>query len=442
MADMLIFNNIFKNDGMIDDLITYLKTKRIPSNITNRFPFLKRAKQFSLNKSGNLILTKHNLEVVKASDRNKIMTELYNDIKQGSGKGILAFYKLIVSKYINIRRSDVDEFLKKQAFYQLQQPLSYIKSQPITATYSNQLYAIDLIDMELYENQNSRNRYILTIVDVFSGKCWLGKMTQKTAKNVAREFERVCEMYPTYILCDNGTEFQGEFLDYCKDNDILVRNSSTYSPVGTVESKNKQVRKVIRDIFIRTKKLNWTRHLKDVQDNLNNTYNSRKKATPNELWTATTDKVQMPRQTHRKLPAFMEQPLNLQQKEVKRMEKLQDQYDDSILEVGQKVRVMMSALYSDTRRIVKQGKEKLLVVKYSPDIYTIVKVVKPRKTRKLMYYIENADGVRPNRSFSLSQLQPVDANANAGLNLTTEQAMELNKTWFIDKNDNIPQSNI
>ena len=437
---MLSLNNMFKSDSMIDDLITYFKTKRMPSS-TNPSAFLKRAKEFML-KDGELKLIKTGHTVVKASDRYKVMTELYNDIKLGSAKGILAFYKLVVSKYINIRRSDVDEFLKKQSYYQLQQPLSYIKSQPITATYSNQLYAIDLIDMELYENYNSRNRYILTIVDVFSGKCWLGKMTQKTAKNVAREFERVCEMYPTYILCDNGTEFQGDFLDYCKDNEILVRNSSTYSPVGTVESKNKQVRKVIRDIFIRTQKLNWTRYLEDVEENLNNTYNTRKKATPNQLWTATTDKVQMPRQTHRRLPENMIMPLTLQQKEVKRMEKLQDQYDDGILEVGQKVRVMMSALYSDTRRIVKEGKEKLLIVKYSPDIYTIVKVVKPRKTRKLMYYIENEDGVRPNRSFSLSQLQPVDANANEGLNLTTEQAMELNKTWFIDKNDNIQRNDI
>jgi hypothetical protein len=438
--DALKYNNIFKSDEDIDYLMKYLKTKQLPP-LKNFSNFLKRAKEFTL-KNGNLILTKTGHTVVKASDRNKVLTELYNDIKLGSAKGILSFYKLVTSKYINIRRSDCDEFLKKQAYYQLQQPLSYIKSQPITATYPNQLYAIDLIDMELYENFNSRNRYILTIVDVFSGKCWLGKMTQKTATNVVREFERVAEMYPTYILCDNGTEFQGEFLDYCKDNDILVRNSSTYSPVGTVESKNKQVRKVIRDIFIRTQKLNWTRYLNDVEDNLNNTYNSRKKTTPNQLWTATTDKVQMPIQTNRILPEYMRQPLNLQQKEVKRMEKLQDQYDDSILEVGQKVRVMMSALYSDTRRIVKQGKEKLLVVKYSPDIYTIVKVVKPRKTRKLMYYIENEDGVRPNRSFALSQLQPVDANANDGLNLTTEQAMELNKTWFIDKNDNIPQNNI
>jgi hypothetical protein len=293
--------------------------------------------------------------------------------------------------------------------------------------------------MELYVNDNYRNRYILTIVDAFSGKCWLGKLTQKSASNVAKEFERISDMYPTYILCDNGTEFQGEFLDYCKDNEIIVRNTTTYAPQsnGIVENKNKQVRKRIRDIFLRTNKLNWTKYLKDVQDNLNNTYNSKKKASPNELWTATTEKITMTRETNRQLPEFIQTPLNKQQKEVKRMLEKKGQYDEKVLEVGDYVRVKMSALYSGVRQIVKAGNEKLLVVKYTPDIYRVVKVVKPRKTQKLEYYITNAYGERPNRSFFLSDLQKVEPNANEGINLTTERAMNLNKTWFIKDNDNI-----
>jgi hypothetical protein len=440
--DALRYNNMFKSDEDIDKLIHYLKTKQAPP-LQNKSNFYKRAKEFSL-KNGDLILTKTGHTVVKNSDRYKVMSELYNDTKLGSGKGILNFYKLVVSKHINITRDDCEDFLKKQAYYQLQQPLAHVTNKPIVATYPNQLYCIDLIDMELYVNFNSRNRYILTIVDVFSGKTWLGKMTLKTAKNVAREFERVTEIYPTYALNDNGLEFQGDFLDYCKDNGIINRTTTTYAPQsnGMVEGKNRQVRKLIRDLFARTNKLNWTKYLQDVQDNLNTTYNTNKKATPNELWSATTDKVTMPRDTVRRLPENMLMPLNKQQKEVTRMLKRQNQYDDKVLEVGDHVRVKMSALYSDTRRILKQGNEKLLVIKYTPDIYTIVKVVKPRKTQKLEYYIQDATGQRPNRSFFLSDLQQVDENANDGLNLTTEQAMELNKSYFIEKTDNIQRNDI
>lgn len=437
MLDMLRYNNIFKSDEDINNLVNYLKNKELPP-LKNPKHFLKRAQEFSLVKN-QLVLTKTGHIVVKASDRTKIMSKLYNDTKLGAGKGIITFYKLVASKYINIRRSDCEEFLKTQAYYQLQQPLSHVTNKPIVATYPNQLYCIDLIDMNLYANHNYTNRYILTIVDAFSGKCWLGKLTEKSAAKVAKEFERVREMYPTYILCDNGTEFQGDFIKYCKGHDIIIRNTTTYAPQsnGIVENKNRQVRKLIRDIFLRTNKLTWSTYLDEIQNNLNNTYHSKKKSTPNELWTATENKIPMPPETHRNLPEQMQAPLNPQQKEVKRMLNKQGQYDDKVLEVGDYVRVKMSALYSGVRQLVKEGNEKLVIVKYTPDIYRVVKVVKPRKTQKLEYYIANEDGERPNRSFFLSDLQKVDANANDNLKMTTERALDLNNTWFINKSDNI-----
>ena len=433
----LRYNNIFKSDSDIDNLITYLQSKQLPP-LKNPSNFLKRAKEF-IYKKDELILKETGHVVVKSVDREKILLKLYNDISLGSGKGINTFYKLVVSKYINIRRSDCEEFLKQQPYYQLQQPLTHVVNRPIVATYPNQIYGIDLIDMETYVSKNNRNRYILTIVDIFSGKTWLGKLTVKSAKNVAREFEKITEMYPSYILSDNGPEFKGEFLKYCQDNDIKIRNTTTYAPQsnGVVESKNKQVRKLIRDIFLRTNKLNWTRYLGSVEDNLNNTYNSKKKATPNELWSATTEKIRMPRETTRNIPEHLRTPLNPQQKEVKRMMGKQDNYDDKALEPGDRVRVKMSSLYSGVRSILKSGKEKLLVVKYSPEIFTVVKRVKPRKTQKLEYYIANSDGERPNRSFFLSDLQKVEPDANEGLNISTEDALNLNQTWYINQSDNI-----
>jgi len=315
MADMLRYNNMFKTDADIDNIVMYLKTRRLPPTLKNPNNFFKRAKQFSI-KNGKLTLTSTGHIVVKSTDREKTMKELYDDISLGSGKGILSFYKLVVSKYINIRRSDCDEFLKKQAYYQLQQPLTHITNKPIVATYPNQIYAIDLIDMQTYSNFNTRYNYILTIVDIFSGRTFLGKLTKKEAKNVANEFERITPMYPTYILCDNGTEFQGDFINYCKDNGIIIRNTTTYSAQsnGIAENKNKAIRKLTRHVFLRTNKLNWTRYLDSIEDNLNNTYNSNKKATPNELWSDTTEHIKMPR---RNLPETLSNGLSKHHKEVK-----------------------------------------------------------------------------------------------------------------------------
>ena len=46
------------------------------------------------------------------------------------------------------------------------------------------------------------------------------------------------------------------------------------------------------------------------------------------------------------------------------------------LSVGDFVRVKLSQLYSQVRKMVKQGDKKYIVVKYSPDIYIIDKVLK------------------------------------------------------------------
>lgn len=435
MANMLRLNNLFKSDSDINNLITYFKTGNTPSDLKSPYNFLKRAREFKLVKN-SLVFKSTGQIVVKSTERDSVMSELYNDIKVGSGKGIVTFYKLVISKYINIRRSDCETFLKSQAYYQLQQPLTHVVNKPIVATYPNEIYAMDLIDMSNYVKFNFKNNYILTVVDIFSGMCFIGKLTKKESIKVANEFERIVGTYPTYILCDNGLEFQGDFLNYCKEHGIKIRNTSTYSPQanGVAENKNKQIRKLIRDIFLRTNKKNWSKYIDDIEENLNNTYHSTKKTTPNKLWVDTIGRVKMP---NRNIPETMENGLNPQQKEVLRMERRKKLFDEKTLEVGDYVRVKMNALYSGVRSIVKANNEKLLVVKFTPDLYRIAKVVKPRNTQKLEYYIENSDGVRPNRTFFLSDLQKVDANANQGLDITTERALDLNGTWYINGNDNI-----
>jgi hypothetical protein len=433
--DATKYNNIFKTDQHIDNLINYLNTRIVPSSVKSVPTLLRQAKEFIVEK-GRLVLKTSGQVVVKSTEREAIMKKIYKDIKMGAGKGIVTFYKLVCSKYINIRRSDCEDFLKAQAYYQLQQPLNHVVNKPIVATYPNEIYAMDLIDMSNYSNFNFQNSFILTVVDIFSGKCFLGKLTKKEALKITNEFDRIAPIYPSHILCDNGTEFKGEFLKYCKDHEIKIRNTSTYSPQanGVAENKNKQIRKVIRDIFLRTNKKNWSQHLDKIAENLNNTYHSKKKTTPNALWADNKDQVKVP---HRRLPESIESILSLQQKEVLRMRRKQELFDEKTLEKGDYVRVKMNALYSGVRSIVKAENGKLLVVKYTPDIYRVAKVVKPRNTQKLEYYIENKDGKRPNRSFFLSDLQKVEANANDGLAITTERALDLNGTWFIDENDNI-----
>jgi len=62
--------------------------------------------------------------------------------------------------------------------------------------------------------------------------------------------------------------------------------------------------------------------------------------------------------------------------------------------VGDFVRVKLSQLYSKIRKMIKQGDKKYIVVKYSPEIYEIDKVLKPDHAgyEKLRYTLKDLDG--------------------------------------------------
>ena len=53
-----------------------------------------------------------------------------------------------------------------------------------------------------------------------------------------------------------------------------------------------------------------------------------------------------------------------------------------IYKIGDSVRVLMSSLHSAIRKLVKGGRGKYIVVNYSPEIYYVREVLKPRGIRK------------------------------------------------------------
>jgi transposase InsO family protein len=92
------------------------------------------------------------------------------------------------------------------------------------------------------------------------------------------------------LLSDNGLEFKGVFSKFCDDNKIHQIHSKSHSPTDNAlcENLNKFIRKIIREVFIRTNKLNWIDYLDDVVYNRNHSKQMNIKQMPYNLWTDTT----------------------------------------------------------------------------------------------------------------------------------------------------------
>ena len=224
----------FKNDASIDNIISFIQTKKSPTHLDSSQ--LKRYRQkFGDNSgfivennklfyrpllpnrkyedaSGNIIDDKIDLEVVKPSQREEKIKPIYEDIKRGLGTGLNAFYHQVAMKYLNIFKKDTDTFLRKQGDYIVRQIPHKAINRPIVTRLPNERWACDLIDMRAYSSLeetpdeakdipellslieelrktkkkaggrkkkgtetlvlNKGMQYIFTVIDFFSGKVW------------------------------------------------------------------------------------------------------------------------------------------------------------------------------------------------------------------------------------------------------------------------------
>ena len=235
--------------------------------------------------------------VVRPEDRDKVLDSIYNDIKLGLGIGINQFYYQVSRLYLNITRAYATDFLKRQGNYQIALPYHNPVNKPIITTTSNERWGIDNISMEHY-HEFSNHDAILTIVDYYSKKVWALPLRHGyTALDNFNALMSVCEKeqtYPHIIQCDNGSTFQGLFkssIDLHNKMEptqkIKVVYTSTYNPTsnGLVERMNREIRKKIRAGFIKHDNLEWSKHLNDYCENINNQRSSTTGYTPNQLWT-------------------------------------------------------------------------------------------------------------------------------------------------------------
>ena len=387
-TDYLKINNLFPTDEQYNAVVTYKRRNIIPKKVKNVPNFKRQYDPFTLK--GNTLYY-DDLEVVRKGDITEVLQKLYDDPVNSLGVGIVAFYKNIRQKYLNIRRSDVNAFLQTQTTFQMTRPIQKRIDRPILADYPNQMWCLDLIDVSRYKKGTpTQTKYVLDVVDVFSRKCWLFSMTTKTSDVMVKKIKEIKTkegILPNYILCDNGTENIAHFATYCEENNIGIRYTQNYSPQsnGVCERMNKEVRKKINEYLIRNgnEKFNWGKCLQIVEDNINATHKSATNTTPNMIYSSNKHR-------HDINEDQMEAIEYNENKNIDRAKRFKEQE----LNQGDYVRVKMSALYSTVRKMMKEGDAKHIIVSYSPIVFRIVEKIVPRNARmqKARYVLKTLQG--------------------------------------------------
>ena len=149
------------------------------------------------------------------------------------GRELTLVYKYIQSHYLNITRSEIDNFLKSQPSQLLMYDKPIVKAKPIQEEAPNLRWQVDLIDMTYVADSNKKYKYILNCIDVYSRFCWLRVLKDKSADTVRNAFIDIIEqtnVTPNIVQSDNGGEFMESFHDYLEQHNIKHIFNSTYSP--------------------------------------------------------------------------------------------------------------------------------------------------------------------------------------------------------------------
>jgi transposase InsO family protein len=418
--NLLTLNNYDYSDDHLEKVKYWLLNNEIPSNddmtTQQQYRFRKRYDTLRFKVDGDkLIFTPLGLECIPNCKRESILKDMYDDNKIGAGLGIFSFYNKVTQLYLGIKRSDVRDFLSRQTTYQLTKQKTPSINRCIIAKYPNQRWQIDLLDVANYCGFNKKRKYILTAIDIFSRYVFAIGIVNKTPKTIIKGLEEIynkqSHVFPLILQSDNGSEFKNKDMTlWCEQNGIRQLFTPSHTPTsnGLVENWNKQLRKIMRDIFVRTNTLNWIDHLSDITHNRNNTKNTTStKQIPAKIWSES-------RSPH---SANSTEQKDARDKLETKAKQNAIQHNDSLLEIGDHVRVLLAAITSEVRNKIKRGLSKYISVTFSPTIHTITKVYNSRnEMQKMQYSITGYGG----KKFYGNELQKVSED-------TKEINLDLNK---------------
>ena len=397
-------NNIVNSSKSINEIKKYVTTGDFPDRIITgkqRTQFIKRCQGFTVE--GNKLIFHANNPAtrritIEPNEIAPLLKQLYESSHDYIGMGIRLFYYKICEKYIGIKYEDVQHFLTNQDTYQLTKEFKHVHNKSIIASYPNERWAIDLIDLNQYENENNGYRYILHCADYYSKYTWARGLKKKNSKEVTEAFKAICDeanIRPHLCMSDNGGEFQGDLNRFFTSHNIKKILTLSYSPQsnGLIENANKQLRKILGQIMVRNKNNVWINYLQDAVNNRNNRRNGTIKAKPVDIWVSN---YQIEPKHNEAMDEYgIGQKQNEVADNIYKQAQANLEKENNNLQVGDYVRVRQTQIRSNVRKLIKDHNKKQIIVPYSAEIFKIRSVLKydhDKTVENKRYTLSHLDG--------------------------------------------------
>ena len=199
---------------------------------------------------------------------------LYQEVKK-QGKAYNAKLKS------GLTLENIKEWYKSREKVQTHQRVSGYHS--YTPEKPKEQFQIDLINMPKPWS-NSRNKYSLVCIDIFTKMADMEPMKDKEADTCTKAMENIFKRLgvPETIYCDEGSEFTNKkFLQMLDSKNIKIIYATNHAPF--VESFNRTMKRMMDRYMEFNELTTWTNIYRDLLDAYNNTKHSTTQFAPNDI---------------------------------------------------------------------------------------------------------------------------------------------------------------
>ena len=172
---------------------------------------------------------------------NEYLSSVYYDPKRSGGfGGVDRLYDDVKKEgKFKVSRKQIKEWLMEQDAYTLHKPIQRrFRRNRVLVGGIDELWQMDLADMQSMQKFNDGYRYLLVCIDVFSKYAWVIPLKNKTGPSLVEAFKVILASgrKPEKIMTDQGTEFfNRHFQALMKENDIVLYNTYNETKASIVE---------------------------------------------------------------------------------------------------------------------------------------------------------------------------------------------------------------
>jgi transposase InsO family protein len=254
--------------------------------------------------------------LVAAEDIDDTLDVLYNDPARTGNRDVL--YARVSAAFLGISRRRVWRYLLGQQTHQVLRARRVHPRvvQPLLSVKPFRMWAMDLINMLAYKDENDGFGYILVVIDVMTKFVHLRPIPRKFARETVRALASIFQRSPTPVVMtsDNGTEFRARLVtEFLRQHQVRQVFIPSYRPTSNscAERTVRTVKTRMFAVLTQKRSRRWLDILPAIQINLNTSRHSSTGSVPLDLQRAAERRLKGRR---RRIPT------------------LQDEQDDAALE--------------------------------------------------------------------------------------------------------------